>query len=115
MLMMMTIPPNINASSDISAVQADARPAQISADLLTLLVCPLTRSGLIYDKQDARLISLQARLAYPIKGQVPIMLEEAAQPLSEEEEARFAKNPPPPSNTLLRFSSPFGHAQAFDR
>lgn len=106
MLMMMKTPPNINASSDISVARADSSPPGVSAALLTVLVCPLTRSGLIYDKQEARLISLQARLAYPIKGQVPIMLEEAAQPLSEKEEARFAKNPPPPSPTLLRSSSP---------
>ena len=106
MLMMMIIPPNINASSDVSAVQAESDKRGVSAELLTILVCPLTRSGLIYDKQTARLISLQAKLAYPIKGQVPIMLEEAAQPLSEEEEARFAKYPPPPSIPLLRSSSP---------
>jgi uncharacterized protein YbaR (Trm112 family) len=44
-----------------------------------------------------RLISLQAGLSYPIKGQVPIMLEEAATPLTEGERAKFADKPPPPS------------------
>ena len=106
MLMMMKTPPNINASSDITVARAASSPPEVSAELLTVLVCPLTRSGLIYDKQEGRLISLQARLAYPIKGQVPIMLEEAAQPLSKKEEARFVKNPPPPSPTLLRSLSP---------
>ena len=115
MLMMMKISPNINASSDMSVARPETRQAEVSADLLSVLVCPLTRSGLIYDKQQARLISLQAKLAYPIKGQVPIMLEEAAQPLSEEEEARFVKTPPPTSNSLLRTSSSPSHAQVSDR
>ena len=115
MLMMMKTPPNINASSDISVGQATSGPAGVSAELLMVLVCPLTRSGLIYDKQQARLISQQAGLAYPIKGQVPIMLEEAAQPLSEEDVARFAKNPPPPSSPLLRSSSFRLSAQPSDR
>ena len=106
MLMMMKTAPNINASSDIFVAREDSSPPRVSAALLTVLVCPLTRSGLIYDKQEARLISLQAKLAYPIKGQVPIMLEEAAQPLSEKEVARFAKNPPLPSPALLRSPSP---------
>jgi uncharacterized protein YbaR (Trm112 family) len=42
-----------------------------------------------------RLISLQAGLSYPIKGQVPIMLEEAATPLQESERAKFSNKPPP--------------------
>ena len=89
MLMMMKTPPNINASSDISVARAASSPPGVSA----LTVLPVPRlDPLIYDKQEARLISLQARLAYPIKGQVPIMLEEAAQPLSEKEEARFVKS-----------------------
>ena len=115
MLMMMKTPLNINASSDISGGQATSGLAGVSAELLMVLVCPLTRSGLIYDKQQALLISLQAGLAYPIKGQVPIMLEEAAQPLSEEDVARFAKNPPPPSSPLLRSSSFRLSAQPSDR
>ena len=40
----------------------------VSAQLLSLLVCPLTLSGLIYDKERDQLVSLQAGLSYPIKG-----------------------------------------------
>jgi len=68
----------------------------ISAQLLSLLVCPLTLSGLIYDKERDQLVSLQAGLSYPIKGQVPIMLEEAGEPLTDGARAHYTKTPPPP-------------------
>ena len=71
--------------------------ASVSGRLLSLLVCPLTRASLIYDAKAMRLISLQAGLCYPIKGQVPIMLEEAATPLEERERIKFSNKPPPPS------------------
>ena len=87
MLMMMKTPQNISESEVITA--------SVSRRLLTLLVCPLTRAGLIYDAKAMRLISLQAGLSYPIKGQVPIMLEEAATPLEESECAKFSNKPPP--------------------
>ena len=89
MLMMMKAPQNIKESKGATA--------SASGRLLSLLVCPLTRGGLIYDARGMRLISLQAGLCYPIKGQVPIMLEEAATPLTEGERAKFADKPPPPS------------------
>ena len=89
MLMMMKAPQNISESK--------GETASVSGRLLSLLVCPLTRAGLIYDAKAMRLISLQARLSYPIKGQVPIMLEEAATPLEESEWAKFSNKPPPPS------------------
>ena len=68
----------------------------VSAQLLSLLVCPLTLSGLIYDKERGQLVSLQAGLFYPIKGHVPIMLEEAGEPLTDELRAHYLKTPPPP-------------------
>ena len=56
--------------------------------LLEILVCPLTRTTLVYDRQNQELISRAAGLAYPIRGGVPIMLPEEARALSEAERQR---------------------------
>ena len=53
--------------------------------LLEILVCPLTKTTLIYDRERQELISKTAGLAYPIRGGVPIMLAAEARPLSEAE------------------------------
>ena len=53
--------------------------------LLDVLVCPLTRGSLHYDKVRQELISQQARKAFPIRGGVPIMLAEEARDLAEDE------------------------------
>lgn len=58
--------------------------------LLELLVCPLTKTNLIYDEKSQELVSLAARLAYPIRQGIPIMLEEEARPLSATETERLA-------------------------
>jgi uncharacterized protein YbaR (Trm112 family) len=55
----------------------------VDKKLLELLVCPVTKTNLIYDAQAQELISLAARLAYPIRQGIPIMLEEEARPLSD--------------------------------
>ena len=57
--------------------------------LLSLLVCPVSLSGLIYDKQGSELVSLRSRLAFPVKDGVPIMLEQAARPISDEDYTRL--------------------------
>ena len=53
--------------------------------LLDILVCPVTKGPLIYDKANQELISRSAKLAYPIRDEIPIMLENEARPLSDEE------------------------------
>lgn len=53
--------------------------------LLEILVCPVTKGPLIYDKQREELVSKAARLAYPIRDGIPVMLEEEARRLSDEE------------------------------
>ncbi len=53
--------------------------------LLEILVCPMTKGPLIYDKKNQELISKSARLAYPIKDGIPVMLEEEARALEAEE------------------------------
>jgi len=55
--------------------------------LLQLLVCPVTRMPLKYDRERNELVSKAAGLAYPIRGGVPIMLEGEARELSEAERA----------------------------
>ncbi|MFN4225153.1 MAG: Trm112 family protein [Hyphomonas sp.] len=51
--------------------------------LLEVLICPLTRQPLVYDRANNELISKKARLAYPIRGGIPIMLEEEARDLDD--------------------------------
>jgi len=53
--------------------------------LLEILVCPVTHGRLIYDRDAGELISQSARLAYPIRDGVPIMLPEEARTLEEGE------------------------------
>jgi hypothetical protein len=53
--------------------------------LLEVLVCPLTRCALHYDKERQELISKQARKAYPVRLGVPIMLVEEARDLTDDE------------------------------
>jgi uncharacterized protein YbaR (Trm112 family) len=57
--------------------------------LLEILVCPVTKGPLIYDKKNNELISRSARLAYPIRDDIPVMLEEDARELTEEELDRY--------------------------
>lgn len=53
--------------------------------LLELLVCPVTKGPLSYDREKQELVSKSARLAYPVKDGLPVMLETQARPLSDEE------------------------------
>ena len=53
--------------------------------LLELLVCPVTKGSLEYDREKAELVSRSARLAYPIRDGIPVMLEVEARTLSDAE------------------------------
>ncbi|QTR49726.1 Trm112 family protein [Candidatus Thiothrix anitrata] len=59
--------------------------------LLEILACPVTKGTLIYDKAKQELISKSARLAYPIRDNIPVMLEEEARPLTQEEVEQLAE------------------------
>lgn len=63
----------------------DAKTEQSALDpkLLEILVCPVSRGPLEYDREAKELISQQARLAYPIREGVPIMLPEEARALDD--------------------------------
>jgi uncharacterized protein YbaR (Trm112 family) len=53
--------------------------------LLELLVCPVTKGPLRLDTQRQELVSLSARLAYPIRDGIPVLLEQEARPLTDDE------------------------------
>lgn len=71
----------MTGSNDPSPKQA----LNIDPKLLELLVCPLTKSVLRYDAVRQELISSAARLAYPIRDGIPIMLPDEARPINENE------------------------------
>ena len=60
-------------------------------NLLDILVCPVTKGPLIYDKSKQELISVAARLAYPVRDDIPIMLESDARTLTQEEVEYYRK------------------------
>jgi hypothetical protein len=64
-------------------------PQKVDPKLLEILVCPLTKEPLRYDSERQELISEKARLAFPIRDGIPIMLIEEARSLDEP-----AGNPP---------------------
>jgi uncharacterized protein YbaR (Trm112 family) len=63
--------------------EAAASQATVDPRLLEILVCPLTKGPLRYDRVRGELVSDRAGLAYPIRDGIPIMLPEEARPLSE--------------------------------
>lgn len=70
----------------MSDTQTPATPArEVDPALLEILVCPVTRGPLHYDRDRQELVSKSARLAYPIRDGVPIMLESEARELSDAE------------------------------
>jgi hypothetical protein len=56
-------------------------PAPLDPRLLEILVCPVTKGPLHYDRQAGELVSTKAGLAYPIRDGIPIMLPEEARRL----------------------------------
>lgn len=57
----------------------------MDSKLLNILVCPVTKGPLIFDKKNNELISKSARLAYPIRDGIPVMLEEEARKIGPDE------------------------------
>ncbi len=62
--------------------------------LLELLVCPVTKGPLALDRERQELVSRSARLAYPIRDGIPVLLEEQARPVSAEELERLPARTP---------------------
>ena len=70
-------------------------PAQATdPKLLELLVCPLTKMPLVFDRDAQELISRTAGLAYPIRHGVPLMTEDAARPLTDADLHKLAERRP---------------------
>ncbi len=74
-------------TDDSKADAPEAKPEEtIDRRLLELLVCPLTKTPLEYDRARQELISRAAHLAFPIREGVPLMTVEAARHLDEDKE-----------------------------
>jgi uncharacterized protein len=71
-----SVPPQTDAPQPVEATRIDPK-------LLELLVCPLTKETLEYDSERQELISRRAKLAYPIRDGIPIMLPEEARQLTD--------------------------------
>lgn len=65
--------------------------SDVDPKLLEILVCPVTKATLRYDRERQELISLEAGLAYPIRDGIPIMLVDEARRLDDSEKARYAQ------------------------
>jgi uncharacterized protein YbaR (Trm112 family) len=72
-------PENINPG----VVTSDDGRMRVDPRLLEILVCPITRSALEYNRERAELISRKAKLAFPIRDGIPIMLHDEARKLEE--------------------------------
>jgi uncharacterized protein len=70
--------PEIRDHSRTAAV-----PVPVDPRLLEILVCPLTKAALFYDRSRNELVSRAAGLAYPVRDGIPIMLPEEARKLDE--------------------------------
>jgi len=57
----------------------------VDRKLLDILVCPVCKGPLVYDKAKAELVCCADRLAYPIRDDIPVMLEDEARKLTSEE------------------------------
>jgi hypothetical protein len=64
------------------------KTATIDPKLLEILVCPLTKAPLIFNRETMELVSRQAGLAFPIRDGIPIMLPDEARPLDDAEKSR---------------------------
>ena len=77
---------NHDGNSGSENPKSPAEPSrEIDPRLLELLVCPLTKSTLEYHREASELISRQARLAFPIVDGIPLMTEDAARQLTDED------------------------------
>ena len=63
----------------------------MNTKLLDILACPVTKGPLIYDADAQELLSVNAKLAYPIRDDIPVMLESEARQLKLEEVATLRK------------------------
>jgi uncharacterized protein YbaR (Trm112 family) len=65
---------------------------EITNELVKLLVCPLSRGKLYYDRERSELVSIEATCAFPIKDGVPLLLPEHARKMKDEELIKFRQD-----------------------
>ncbi|WP_428376794.1 Trm112 family protein [Lichenicoccus sp.] len=70
-------------SDTVTDPDQPAGPVPVDPRLLEILVCPVTKTELIYDREAGELISRKAGLAYPIRDGIPIMLPDEARNLED--------------------------------
>ncbi|UQB41406.1 Trm112 family protein [Thiomicrospira microaerophila] len=63
----------------------------LNPHLLEILVCPVSKTKLVYDKSKQELISTAANLAYPVREGIPVMLEDEARLITPEEAEHYRK------------------------
>lgn len=73
----------MNHEASTMAEREGEHMRSVDPKLLEILVCPLTKTTLEYDRERQELISPAARLAYPIRDGIPILLEEEARQLED--------------------------------
>lgn len=61
-----------------------ATPRDVDPKLLEILVCPVTKQPLVYDREKQELVSKAARLAFPIRDGIPIMLTDEAREIEDD-------------------------------
>ncbi len=64
-------------------IMADTTDNDIDPKLLEILVCPVTKGPLVFDREKGELVSEKAGLAFPIRGGIPIMLVDEARALDD--------------------------------
>jgi uncharacterized protein len=69
-------------NADLAPADSEEADAGVDPRLLEILICPVSRGPLIYDREANELISRQAGLAFPIRNGVPIMLRDEARDLT---------------------------------
>lgn len=70
-----------------------SRRRDIDIKLLELLACPLTKAPLVWDAERNELVSRLARLAYPVRDGIPVMLPSEARQISDTEEGTKGSSP----------------------
>ena len=85
----------MTATEDPPSGKSSKDGMDVDAKLLEILVCPLTKGPLRYDRAAQELISDEGGLAYPIRDGIPIMLVDEARALSDDERAASKARKPP--------------------
>ncbi len=73
-------------------MQTQIPPRQTDPDLLSALVCPVTGGPLIFAREKDELVSLSAKIAFPIRDGIPIMVQSEARDLSEAEIRQYSRS-----------------------